>query len=136
MKALIGGGWWTLWYALIYLCSYPILGMGRYFKSFQPGKGPQGGEVMMLGGCMLYALMLGIAVVNSVIWSRAKGDFLGPGVALGGTILSLVLLTLAYSRLGENKSEVLIGTALIWIGLAAFLASNLYVLAQARGLLK
>lgn len=136
MKALLGGGWWTLWYALIYLCAYPILGMGRYFRTFQPGKGPQGGEVMMLGGCMLYALMLGIAVVNSVVWSRAKGDFLGPGVALGGTVLSLVLLTLAYSRLGENKSETVVGMALIWIGLAAFLASNLYVLAQARGLLK
>lgn len=136
MNALIGGGWWTLWYALIYLCPYPILGMGRYFKTFQPGKGPQGGEVIMLGGCMLYALMLGIAIVNSVVWSRAKGDLLGPGVALGGTVSSLVLLTLAYSRLGESKSEVLIGTVLIWIGLAAFLASNLYVLAQARGLLK
>lgn len=136
MKVLLGGGWWTLWYALIYLCSYPILGMGRYFKTFEPGKGPQGGEAVMMGGCMLYALMLGIAVVNSVVWSRAKGDFLGPGVALGGTVLSLVFLTLAYSRLGDNKSETIIGMALVWVGLAAFLASNLYVLAQARGLLK
>lgn len=136
MKLLLGGGWWTLWYALMYLCAYPILGMGRYFKTFQPGKGPQGGEVVMMGGCMLYMVMLGIAIVNAVIWSRSKGDFLGPGVALGGTVVSLVLLTLAYSRLGETKTEFWIGTTLLWIGLAIFLASNLYVLAQARNLVR
>ncbi len=134
MKLLLGGGWWTVWYGLIYLCAYPILGMGRYFKAFEPGKGPQGGEAVMMGGCLLYMVMLSIAIVNSVVWSRAKGDFLGPGAALGGTFISIAFLTLAYSRLSNNKSEFLVRMGLIWIGLAAFLACNLYVLGRARGI--
>ena len=64
---LFGSGWSTLWHACHYVLLLPIWGFYAYFRDFEPGAGPQGGEAIFLFMVMFGLVVIGVSIVNAVL---------------------------------------------------------------------
>lgn len=136
---LFGTGWWTLWHLALLAWLVPSGLLLAYFKGFKPGKGPQGGEVMLMLLIFVVTVLVTISLVDALLWARSLPV---PGIGkygkaaaiwLAGSIVWIVLIfwfvELATSLSG---SAALRGAGVIALGVtfAALFALNLAALSR------
>lgn len=71
---LFGSRWWTLWHAFITLLLVPFVAVAVWLISFEPGGGPQGGDVM--AGLLLFFVMgeAPATFVHTVLFAWTRPD--------------------------------------------------------------
>ena len=72
LSFLFGGGWWTPWYLFMWFWLLLAANIFRYFTTFVPGAGPQGGEMIFLLVVLILVAFLAVFLVNGVLWAHAE----------------------------------------------------------------
>lgn len=140
LRFLLGTGPWSAaWHILHFLLLLPAWGFYGYFRDFQPGAGPQGGEAVVVLLILYVLALLGVAAINGLLlmiaadgrwWQRF---LLWPGLVLLGTVLAIGLGFFAGDLFFEEHlnlgGRIAVPVSAL-LSLALFYGANFWALAK------
>jgi hypothetical protein len=71
-KFVFGAGWGMAWNAVLLLSLAPLYVVMDWLRTMQPGKGPQGGEVVFLFLFLALMIIVGVSFVNGLMWAHLQ----------------------------------------------------------------
>ena len=72
LKFVFGSGWWIAWHAVLLVSLVPLGFVLAWMRTMEPGKGPQGGEVMFMLLVLALTMLIGVSLVNGVLWAGTQ----------------------------------------------------------------
>ena len=141
LKFVFGSGWGIAWNAVLLLSLLPLYAVMDWLRTMQPGKGPQGGEAVMLLLFLVIMIVVGVSFVNGLMWAHlqpwswATRYLLFPLalIVAGGVLLWLIFWLTNTASLADEPPQT---RALCWWGLVAAYAviyvGNLWTLHAVR----
>jgi hypothetical protein len=72
LKFVFGSGWGIAWNAVLLLSLLPLYVVLDWLRTMQPGKGPQGGEVVFLLLFLAIMIVVGVSFVNGLMWAHLR----------------------------------------------------------------
>lgn len=72
LKFFFGSGWWIAWHAVLLISLVPLWAVMDWMRTMEPGKGPQGGEAIVLFLLLVVMVLIGVSLVNGLMWAGTQ----------------------------------------------------------------